>query len=449
MGIGTEADSQFGITDKRFRMNDFSWYISDDWKVNRKLTLNLGLRWEWFGWPTERDGRIGNFDFASLQNTENPGAAFIVPSNVQTTGFNAIDSAIGTAIVSTNKHTLNGQDLNNFAPRFGFAFSPFDSNKMVLRGGYGLFFDRPSTAFINTVFSNYPFLREVEVTSPTRAVPLGTAYSQQDPNYPFSGYLPNRLVYQSDGSYVIRDGTPVDKGANGQLNPVDLVTKKPTLGNIAETFEFRAIDRNLRTPYIQQWNFGIQYEIGKDLLFEARYVGTKGTKLLQATAFNQGYDLNDPNTPDYIFGRFNRAYDAAYQAEFQRTGDPNVLRGPLNSGASERTRGEGVAFGFPNPVLGRDVDYNLMRPATNNSTTVIIPFESRGPILGFNIPEAVLLQSSANSIYNAVQLNITKRMSRGLQFNRSYTWSKSIDYSSADPGSTAGSGKPDVPNTGF
>jgi hypothetical protein len=59
------------------------------------------------------------------------------------------------------------------------------------------------------------------------------------------------------------------------------------------------------------------------------------------------------------------------------------------------------------------------------------------------------LQSNGSSIYHGAQFGITKRFSRGLQFNASYTWSKSIDFSSTDPGSTSGSGKPDVPNTGF
>jgi hypothetical protein len=448
-GLATEADTQFGITDKRFRMTDLSWFVADDWKVSRLVTLNLGVRWDWFAWPTERDGRIGNFDFAALTDTENPRAGFLVPSNVKNTGFAAIDSAIGTSMKAGNKHTLNGQDLNNIAPRFGFAYSPFGNTRFVIRGGYGVFFDRPSAAFINTVFSNYPFLREVEVTYPSRAVPMPTAFSQQDPQFPFNGYLPNRLVYQTDGTYVIRDGTNVTRGADGRLNPVEIATGQPSLGNIAETFEFRAIDRNLKTPYVQQWNFGFQYEASPDFLIEARYSGTKGTKLLQASAFNQGYDMNDPATPDHIFARFNNAYDAAYRAEAARTGNVNALRGPLKAGTTERERGAGVAFGFPNSVTGRAVDYNLMRPAANTADTVIIPFEARGPILGFNIPEAVVLQSSANSIYNALQLNLTKRMSRGIQFNTSYTWSKSIDNNSADPGSTAGGGKPDVPNTGF
>ncbi len=75
-------------------------------------------------------------------------------------------------------------------------------------------------------------------------------------------------------------------------------TEQP--GNIAETFEFRAIDRNLSTPFIHQFNFGVQYEIVRDLLFEARYVGTRGRNLLQAVAFNQGYDLNDTNAPELL-----------------------------------------------------------------------------------------------------------------------------------------------------
>jgi hypothetical protein len=447
-GWATEADTQFGVTDKRFRMMDLSWFVADDWKVTRGLTLNLGVRWDWFGWPTEVDGRIGNFDFAAMTSPENPISGFLVPSNVQATGFAAVDTTIAATTRASNRHTMNGQDLNNFQPRFGFAYSPFGSHRLVVRGGYGIFFDRPSAAFMNTVFSNYPFLREIEVTYPSRAIPLELAFSQQDPQFPFAGFLPNSLQYQSNSTFVIRDGTPVTRGADGTPNTIDLRTGLPATGNIAETFEFRAIDRDLRTPYIQQWNIGFQFELVQDLMIEARYIGTKGTKLLQATAFNQGYDLNDPGAPDYVFGRLNQAYLDAYNAQVAATGNPNVLRGALQNGATERERGTGVVFGFVNPVTGK-LDYNLSKPPANANESVVIPFEARAPILGFNIPEAVLLQSSANSIYNALQLNLARRMSRGLQFNTSYTWSRSIDNSSADPGSTAGGGRPDVPNVGF
>jgi hypothetical protein len=434
-GVATEADTQFGITEKSFRFRDLSAYIADDWKVNRKLTLNLGLRWEWFGWPEEKQGRIGNFDPALVTNFDNPLSGFIVASNAQPTGFSSVDRAIAATANASTRHTLNGQDLNNFAPRVGFAYSPFESSKMVIRGGYGLFYDRPSAAFINTIFSNYPFLREVEVTFPGSSVPLTTAFSQQDPNFPFNQYLPNRIVRTAGagGTYQLRDGTSVTRGADGTLNPTDPQTGLPIRGNIAETFEFRAIDRNLQTPLVHQWNLGVQYEITKNLLIEARYVGTKGDKLLQAVSFAQGYDLNDSATPDSIFERFNQAYVAA--------GSPN---GPLNAGSTARAQGLGRAFGFANTALGGMIDYNLA-----NAAGGVISFEARSPFLGFDVPEAILLGNYADSIYHSGQVSLTKRFSRGTQFNLAYTWSKSIDTGSADPGSTAGGGKPDLPNVGF
>jgi len=460
-GNATEADTQFGVTSKTFQFRDYSAYIADDWKVTNNLSLNLGLRYELFMWPTEKNGRIGNFDFSSFATCFNqsggtnalcdsPSPGFIVPSNVQPTGLGNVDAAIALTARAGNKHTLNGQDTNNFAPRIGFAYSPLDSKRLVVRGGFGFFYDRPSASFINTVFSNYPFLREIEITVPSGNVPIANAFGAQPTTLPLSSWLPFRITRAAGvgGSYVIRDGTGVTLDARG-------VTTPP--GNIAETFEFRAVDRDLKTPYVQQWNIGFQYELTKSLLFEARYVGTRGNNLLQALAFNQGFDLNDPNTPDHIYERFNQAYVAA--------GSPN---GALNAGSTARARGVGRAFGFANPyrvgpatcaggvlsgLAGAPVDLNLANPITCVGTTVgggqIINFEARVPILGFNVPEALILRSNGESRYDGAQFSVTQRFSRGLHFNAAYTWSKSMDTSSTDPGSTAGSGKPDVPNTGF
>jgi hypothetical protein len=464
-GNATEADTQFGITDKSFRFSDVGAYAAVDWKLSRGLTLNLGLRYELFMWPTEKDGRIGNFDFeafepcftragGSLSTCDNPTPGFLVPSNVRETGLGNVDAAIAATARAGNRHTMRGQDLNNFAPRVGLAYSPFESNRFVVRGGYGLFYDRPSAAFINTIFSNYPFLREVEITVPSGNVPIATAFSAQPTDLGLNNWLPFRIVRGSGsgGTYVIRDATGVSRDARG--NP----TTGANLGNIAETFEFRAVDRDLRTPFVHQWNVGFQLEAAKDFLFEARYVGTKGENLLQALAFNQGFDLNDPSTPDHIYERFNQAYVAA--------GAPN---GALGVGSTARERGLGRAFGFANPyraggsatcaggvlggVAGAPVDLNLANPLTCSGSTLgggqVINFEARVPVLGFNVPEALVLRSNGDSIYHGAQFSLTKRLSRGIQFGAAYTWSKSIDTSSSDPGSTAGSGKPDVPNTGF
>jgi hypothetical protein len=434
-GLGTEADTQFGITDKAFRFNDISFFFTDDWKVNRRLTINAGIRYDIFTRPTEEDGRIGNFDPSLVTDTENPLSGFIIPSNTRDTAFPAINGAIAVTQRVDNKHTFNGQDLNNVGPRIGFAYSPFDSNKLVIRGGYGIFFDRPSAAFINTLFSNYPFLREIEVTAPNTAVPLATAFSQQNPNLPFNQFLPARVVRTggANGTYQIRDNTGVTLQANGTPNPIDPATGRPFLGNVAETFEFRAVDRDTATPYIQQFNLGVQYELTKNIVVEARYVGTKGTKLLQALILNPAFDLNDPRTPDHVFARFNNAYTAS--------GSP---LGVLPTTGTQRERGIGRAFGFANPALGGRIDLNLANPAGQ-----VIGFESRGGVLGLNIPEAILLTSSGSSIYHSLQLITTQRLSRGLQYSLAYTYSKSIDDSSTDPGSTAGGGRPDVPNAGF
>jgi hypothetical protein len=251
------------------------------------------------------------------------------------------------------------------------------------------------------------------------------------------------------GSYVIRDNTGITRDPRLNVTPP---------GNIAETFEFRAVDRDLKTPFVHQLNLGVQYELTKNLMFEARYVHTRGQNLLQALAFNPGFDLNDPATPDHIFERFNQAYVAA--------GSPN---GALNAGSTARERGLGKAFGFANPfraggaatcaggvlggVAGSPLDLNLANAISCSGNTLgggqVINFEARVPVLGFNVPEALILRSNGESTYHGAQFALTQRLSRGLHFNASYTWSKSIDTSSVDPGSTAGSGKPDVPNTGF
>ena len=461
-GNATEADTQFGITEKSFRFRDYSAYIADDWKLSQKFTLNLGLRYELFMWPTEKQGRIGNFDFepfescfgqtgGALSVCDNPSPGFLVPANVQNTGLVNVDGAIAATTRAANNHTLRGQDKNNFAPRVGFAYSPLDGNRMVIRGGYGVFYDRPSAAFINTVFSNYPFLRELEITVPSGNVPITTAFSQQLTDLPLSSWLPFRVMRTAGagGSYVVRDNTGITRDPRLNVTPP---------GNIAETFEFRAIDRDLKTPFVHQLNFGVQYELTRNLMFEARYVHTRGQNLLQALAFNQGFDLNDPSTPDHIFERFNQAYVAA--------GSPN---GPLNAGSTARERGLGRAFGFANPfrvggtatcssnvlsgVAGSPLDLNLANAVTCSGGALgggqVINFEARVPVLGFNVPEALILRSNGKSTYHGAQFGLTQRLSRGLHFNASYTWSKSIDTSSTDPGSTAGSGKPDVPNTGF
>ena len=450
LGYAGEADTSYGITDKSFKFDDLSFYFSDDWKFSQRLTLNLGLRWDWFGWPIEKNGRFANFDPSLLTNPDDPRPGLLLPSNATTTGFNAIDASLPTITSANNKHTLNGQDLDNFAPRIGFAWVPFKNNKTTIRGGYGIFYDRPSASFINTVYKNYPYFREIEHKNDKGnpfAIQYDNAFGDDNPSTPFSQYLPFRVAWLND----VSSASP--------LTLIDARIAFPTQLSAAEPLEFRAVDRDLKTPLIQQWNLGVQHELGKGWTIETRYVGTHGQQLLLAVGFNQAYDLNDASTPDHIFERLNQAYSQA--------GNPN---GPLREGATARERGCGIAFGvtvtspglqpsipgFPYPLgptcpgaLGSFFDYNFDTANGPNTATDLINTALRVPYLGFDPVEAIMLQSRGYSIYHSGQVNIAKRFSKGLAFNASYTFSKSIDIGSTDPGSTASSGRPDTPNLGL
>ncbi len=447
-GFIPEADVSFGITDKQFRFNDLSFYVTDEFRMNSRLTLTLGMRWDWFGWPVEKFGRFTNFDFTKVTDPNDIRPGFILPTNIGDTGVAAIDGSLDSIASAGSKHTLNGQDLNNFAPRFGFAYRPFKNGTTVIRGGYGIFYDRPSAAFINTIYSNYPFFKEIEMkteSSPS-TVQARSAFGGTDPMLPFSSYFPFRVAFRDADRFT----------------PYVLVDNSPGSDAIAgvEPLEFRAIDRDLKTPMVQQWNLGIQHEFGfggqKNWIAEARYIGSRGQNLLLAVGFNQPYDLNDPNTPDYIFGRLNDAYDLAR---------PGVLP-PRSPGLTERMRGMRIsteadaAFGACSSVWAGVPGYiacnggaggiDLNGSAANfQFVNALIAAEVRVPYLGFDPTDAIILQSRGFSSYHSGQFGLTRRLANGFGFNASYTWSKSIDIGSTDPGSTTASGRPDTPNLGL
>ncbi|MBO0858806.1 MAG: TonB-dependent receptor [Chloracidobacterium sp.] len=190
------------------------FYVQDDFKVTSKLTLNYGLRYEYATPPVERDNQFANFD--------------------PTTG-----TMIFAKDGSLFDRALVHPDRNNFAPRFGFAYSP--NGRWVLRGAYGVFYNHVNRQGREGLLGfNPPFLVDNSI-----------AVSQLN-------------TTASNAIFRLQDGYPA-----GLLDP-------STLSN---TIMRRAQDMNQRTPYVQQYNFGIQRELIKDLLLEVAYVGNKGTKL--------------------------------------------------------------------------------------------------------------------------------------------------------------------------
>ena len=258
------------------------------------------------------------------------------------------------------------------------------------------------------MFSNYPFLREQEVTFPASAVPLNGAWSQQDPNFPFNQYLPNRIVRTAgaNGTYQIRDGTNVTRGADGTLNPIDPATGLPTRGNIAETFEFRAVDRNL------------QYAVHPAVQLRRPARARGGHDARSALRRQQGHqaarvECVQPGIRLQLRGHAG-LHLRAVQPGVRRGREPERRRSMparrrAHAASAKRSDSRTAS-------LGGMLDYNLA-----NAGGAVIGFEARGPILGFNIPEAVLLGNTGRSLYNSVQFNLVKRMSNGVQFNMAYT----------------------------
>jgi hypothetical protein len=248
-GTGTSILGS-GVFDRSFRVKDFSLFIQDDYKLSDRLTLNLGLRYDFYGLPVEAQGRLVNFlpDQLRIGTTASPAP----PPN----GFVQAEGGQLAGVPTVTK-TLVDTDKNNFAPRIGFAYRVDNDGKLIVRGGYGIYYDRISTRYANTQLFNYPYL----------ALGVGLPGLLQSFASPF---LPLPLPSQF----------PIAATVPSPLTPLAF----PTVGvPISGVF----VDPNLETPYIQQYNLGAQWELMKNTVLEVGYVGNKGTHLLQVITLNQ------------------------------------------------------------------------------------------------------------------------------------------------------------------
>ena len=320
----------FPVYYRGYRANEFAFYGQDDWKVLPRLTLNLGLRWEYFGPPHNFQAGLDSNIFWGSPTTPLPanGNPFLPVNN----SFAAMEA--GARAKQVNQDIWN-KDKNNFAPRVGFAWDVFGTQKFVLRGGGGFFYDR----IWDNVFENIRFNPPL-----FDFATLGTAF------VPAAGPIG---PIDSPGLY----GVPF-------TNPAPFAPFAPLPSG-------RHMDQNLRSPYTQQANLGVQYQVARDFVLEVDGAYTGGRALIGVV---------DSNTYD---GR--RACD----------------------GAEGAAQGAKCAAAFAAGHI----------PAATFT----------GRRLNPTLASDGLRSNAYGSSYYGLQVSMTKRFSKGLQFNSNYTWSHALD----------------------
>jgi len=322
----TSSGGSSGLFRKDERYTDFAAFLQDDAKLNSRLTLNAGLRYEVFGPPLDINARLVTFDptIATLSIPDSGSlSGFVVPSNY--TG------PLPPGVIKSSTSGLWPTNYADVSPRLGFALRLSNKPTVVLRGGYGIYFDRLSAGMVESLLAQEPFS--------TFQFAFGSSNGGATLQAPFSPLLP------LDSSYPI-------------FSP-----RLPGPG-----LSISATSRRTTDPYTEEYNLNTQIELAHDVLLEVGYVGTRALHVAGSLAFNQA-----------------------------------LLASPAN------------------PVNGE---------TTNSAANVV----QRLPYTGVSTG-SLYSETRFNSNYNSLQSSITKRLSHGLEFLGSYTFSKNLDETSGSNGS--------------
>ncbi|HEU4597920.1 MAG TPA: TonB-dependent receptor [Pyrinomonadaceae bacterium] len=229
------TEDQFDVT-VNLRFGRRELFVQDTWKVRPNLTLDLGVRYQFFVPVTDVNNVLTSFDPA-LYNRANAPTCTTAACTALVRGTG--DELNGIARAGVNSRfgdSIYPSDKNNFSPRVGLAWDPFKEGKTVVRMGYGLYYDQPLVGiFEQNAFVNPPFN--------SRSTFSGAGVTFSNPSGGALGTLPVRALIAT-----------------------------------APDFE---------TPMIQQWSIGVQHELFRNVVADISYVGTKGDHLIRPLDINQ------------------------------------------------------------------------------------------------------------------------------------------------------------------
>ncbi len=382
-------------------------FAQDSWKIKPNLTLNYGLRWELNTPLTDITGTVETFrpgqnstvypcGLSPLSqayfgvNTSNCNAVGVTPTGLVVPG----DKGVPAAMTSTY--------YKAFAPRVGIAYSPNSSGGFLgklfgnngatsIRAGWGLFYN-PMEELVLAQFGAEP--------------PFGGSSSL------FNTFFNTPFVYQAGGS-------PAPNPFNGILTPtpgqpVDYSLFRPLL-------LYGEFEPHLRTQYTSQYNLTIQRQLTKDMMLQLGYVGSEGHRLLAS------HDIN-PSSPQTCLDMYN-LYNLNPN-NVTSFGTPTQCGPFLEDTQWSVTVPNGFQFHMPSGQVvtgtGQTLQFVGLRPYSSPSCNA---FTGGGcPADGIPVFSDIFAEDTiANSSYNAFEAMLEKRFSHGLQFQASYTLSKSLD----------------------
>jgi outer membrane receptor protein involved in Fe transport len=238
---------------RNFRFWETGFFVQDDWKLRSNLTVNLGLRHEWFGRPSEAHDLLTNLVLG-------PGSDIFEQIRTGTVG--QVDQVVP-------------DDWNNFAPRLGFSWDPWGKGKLAVRGGYGIAYERLFNNSITNIRFNPPFYsfavaNPANVTSQAR-IPI--AYGPMNPD----GTTRNEPITITGENHNI--------GVQSGLNIVgNIIGWNPAFGTSQQSL--RVPDPNTKDAYTHNWFVGTQTELFWNLVFEANYIGNVGRHFGRLVDYN-------------------------------------------------------------------------------------------------------------------------------------------------------------------
>jgi hypothetical protein len=379
-----------GDASRYYRANQMGSYVQDKFQITPTLSLTAGLRYDWDGGLTEKQGRIFNFDptlynySAASDTIVNPG--FIIAGN----------NANGTAGVSPT--TLTGRQWG-IGPRLGAAWQPeMFHSKVVVRTGFGMYYDRGelftyfSPGYAIGTVTGGPFGVNQQLPFVTaQSCPTATLYSYYIPTCggleeggdPFA---PPTIAPTAATGNLANPYTNVQSAPPSNPKSSDLSKYLPNLASInngGQPISLGVYDRTNKLPYTYNYTLDIQWQPRNDLVVELGYVGNLGRHQVIPVPFNQPGIASPSHT---IHGE---KYSYGY-----------------NVGGATLPDGSGYAIDYE----GGNVDHRV-------------------PYIGY-AAESIDYRAAGVDAYNALTAHIEKRMSHGLQFAASYTYSHALDEQS-------------------